>query len=180
MSYTILPVPQRSSGLSTDRPQDPPPGWEFFETDTKRKIMWTGDEWMKIAGKSQKLSESTEQGQILAPKSLWTTVYTGPAFAMPVGGNVLGSSVFQWLAQNNAAAWANLEIIIGGAAYTTISSARVHNIGTGYGIWKNASVPSGRAYLPAGSGYQARLVLGVDGGGADVYTQMNTALIVLE
>ena len=49
MSYMILPVPQRSSGLSTDRPQDPSPGWEYFETDTKRKIMWTGDEWIILS-----------------------------------------------------------------------------------------------------------------------------------
>ena len=148
MGYQI--VQPRSSGTSAQRPVSAPVGFEYFETDTNRRLLWTGSNWIKTNGQWEPQfgtttfynSSSSGVAATGVPVVIGSYSMSTPT---GLGGPVKVQGSCSWTSSGNSAAF--YEITIDG---TVAASVRLHNHSSGYGVFRSANV-QGQAFLTPGT-----------------------------
>lgn len=158
-----------TEGPSAQRPAGAPIGWRYYETDTKRDLLYTGLGWLKTNGPTGTLTiDPLQPGGVVNNGT--AAALGAPQFTFPAGvyGPVTLKCDMMWTANNNAAAYVYCDLYQNGAKVDTVHEARIHNHASGYGVFQHLSF-SGSMTPPGPGTYMARLAVSVDPGGAPIY-----------
>lgn len=164
MGYTLLPVLPRSYGSASARPASAsvPIGFDYYETDTKRKLVNTAEGWLKTNGQWEYLISTNGPGAQVTNGTTATIANGTLSTPSNLYGPLLVVGGMMWSATNNAAGF--LLLIIDGVE---CGRFRLHNQSTGFGVFKSASW-TGTYMLPRPGTYTYEIRVSADGGGVAI------------